>query len=347
MNIEEWIKKQTKNITINGKIDIAPSRYDDYIDEDTLKEAMNDWENISDKERSNYSHFSDFFCESMYEKFGHDAVAYEIQHVMDTLSSRAADVSDEFYDEFDALCDEYSAEEIVEDIGGIEVNFDAAEFLNHDYHLNFILGTSEERNYSWGLIGRCFCQKEVREDDFKNCLCYLIRQQGHSVEDVILGYRRKVNGIERKQCMFVDSVIEELTQATSITGSTALTVCVSGSGKDLLDLLDAVYKKDKSLVFSRRTTVGLFDPFCGGGSLLEIALEKPFEIPAHMVYDIQVEGANTQCRGYTVDSVYGLIGYVWEIGNASLQEESRIAKRSQGITREEYCLCRQGLRAAL
>lgn len=44
--------------------------------------------------------------------------------------------------------------------------------------------------------------------------------------------------------------------------------------------------------------------------MLEFKLDKPFVVPAGMVREIQIEGAEN--RGYSVDNVYGLVGGCWK-----------------------------------
>lgn len=68
-----------------------------------------------------------------------------------------------------------------------------------------------------------------------------------------------------------------------------------------------------SLVFEKGTC-GLFNPVHGSGSVLEVKLNKPFEIKFTGKEDfnaIQVEDAKKN-YGYTVNEVYGLMGSVWE-----------------------------------
>lgn len=56
---------------------------------------------------------------------------------------------------------------------------------------------------------------------------------------------------------------------------------------------------------------GLFDYYNGGGSVLELDLEKDVKISEKNIYMIQVERVKP-CRGYSVDEVYGLTGSCWK-----------------------------------
>lgn len=54
---------------------------------------------------------------------------------------------------------------------------------------------------------------------------------------------------------------------------------------------------------------GLYDPWSGGGSVLEIELDKDVKLP--IKYTIFcVEGC--KMHGYDIDEVYGLIGSCWK-----------------------------------
>lgn len=61
-----------------------------------------------------------------------------------------------------------------------------------------------------------------------------------------------------------------------------------------------------------RGTCGLFDPIFGGGSILEVVLEKPFEIKAFTkdkndrFYDSWIQIEDGDCYGYSVQYIYGL-----------------------------------------
>ena len=55
---------------------------------------------------------------------------------------------------------------------------------------------------------------------------------------------------------------------------------------------------------------GLFNPWNGGGSVLEVQLEKDIEIPLSILFDVSMDGEKTY--GYDVNEVYGLCGDAWD-----------------------------------
>ncbi len=79
------------------------------------------------------------------------------------------------------------------------------------------------------------------------------------------------------------------------------------------------------MAIQKGTMVGLFNPWNGSGSYLEIELEKEVLIPSKMVFRIQIEGAKNK-YGYTVNQTYGLVGSAWkETGGAVVVKKETAA----------------------
>ena len=56
---------------------------------------------------------------------------------------------------------------------------------------------------------------------------------------------------------------------------------------------------------------GLFDVWSGGGSLLEIELDKDVVLPIKCIWHAEIETGKSE-YGYSVNSVYGLVGSAWD-----------------------------------
>lgn len=63
-----------------------------------------------------------------------------------------------------------------------------------------------------------------------------------------------------------------------------------------------------SLVVGKETEVGLYDPWSGAGSLLEIQLEKDVRIPIKYIWTALPDGG----QGYAIKSVYGTNDSLWK-----------------------------------
>jgi hypothetical protein len=61
------------------------------------------------------------------------------------------------------------------------------------------------------------------------------------------------------------------------------------------------------LTISIEKNCGLYDPWNGAGSVLEIELEKPVKIPKKYI-EMHIDG----CRGYGVDEIYGMCSSFWK-----------------------------------
>ncbi len=76
--------------------------------------------------------------------------------------------------------------------------------------------------------------------------------------------------------------------------------------------------KSKSyIVIDKNTECGLFDPWSGGGSVLEVRLDNDVRLPIKYAL-FTVDGVKTY--GYDVDEVYGLIDSCWSYGIKEIKE---------------------------
>lgn len=103
---------------------------------------------------------------------------------------------------------------------------------------------------------------------------------------------------------FIKSVIEELENLTSGVGM--LTFCVNAN---LLDILEI--KEKNKIIVSKDTICGLFDPFGGGGSVLEIELIKDVVIPKENIGRIWIDESRSS-RYDNIHSVYGVSDGMWK-----------------------------------
>ena len=122
---------------------------------------------------------------------------------------------------------------------------------------------------------------------------------------------------------FIESTIEELENLPSYMAT--LTFLVNMKLFDYFDLRDAMNAEKKlnnsytfadrkgkgTITISKDTMCGLFDVWSGGGSLLEIELDKDVVLPIKCIWHAEIETGKSE-YGYSVDSVYGLVGSAWD-----------------------------------
>lgn len=215
------------------------------------------------------------------------------------------------YRKFNLNCD------ILEEAGynGIDVNLE--DLLdNTELYLNVMFATDQEQDYDMSSIVTTFgswkepCPRD--KTDFDNALTYLIHQQGHTVQEVYDCLSANPDGFSLNyQTNFIESVVDDIVNNSS-EGCSELCVLVELSGQDIITFFDMILKNDYYIEFGTDTELGIFNEWSGCGGLLDINLEKNFVVPVNMVRNIQIEGAGKENDGYTVNSVYGILGSCWK-----------------------------------
>lgn len=145
-------------------------------------------------------------------------------------------------------------------------------------------------------------------------------------------YRKDGNYVTREvhEDRFVESCIQEFENLPSHMGT--LTFLLKIKLLDLFDLIELQKRefddngkydprlntKSKSyIVIDKNTECGLFDPWSGGGSVLEVRLDNDVRLPIKYAL-FTVDGVKTY--GYDVDEVYGLIDSCWSYGIKEIKE---------------------------
>lgn len=208
------------------------------------------------------------------------------------------------------------------------------ELMDEKLKVNIMLTTDSERDFDFGVLmdmrENLSEGYEVPFDVMDNALVKLAEMQGYLFDDLKAAYNcYQEDGF--KDCLakhgkFLATACDELANMTNIMNTVTVLAEVPVSELPLLCSPGYEFKIDKS------TPVGIFAPWVGGGSLLELDLEKPITIPSEMVFDVQVEGVKCD-QGYTVDEVYGLVpsawGYSLKVEVAEV-EQPREEKGSEG-----------------
>lgn len=195
-------------------------------------------------------------------------------------------------------------------------------FLNDEVCVNFLLGTEEELNGDF--------------TDIKGSLEMLLKNQGYGMGDLkkteadfqrmflkSTSLDEKIDIFNHQHSEFLTSVCSELDNHVNSMG--CLTVLAKMSYKDLAEF----FQRDehgsvipKEIILPKETMVGIFNPWNGSGSLMEICLEKELTLSNQQIWDYQIEGAKVQ--GYTVKETYGFVDDAWkapvsELNNAKNQ----------------------------
>ena len=167
----------------------------------------------------------------------------------------------------------------------------------------------------------------------ESSLLWLVRQQKKKLKmDMVLKAINKNRDLGINEQLpipnddkFINSCIEEWENLCSSMGT--LTFCVRMSIGEFLKLKDWTEEYKRNLKYGIRTefenkiskskltidksvTCGLYNPWSGGGSLMEIALEKDVVIPLSMIHYAGCDDG--KLYGYGVGEVYGVNRSFWE-----------------------------------
>lgn len=196
--------------------------------------------------------------------------------------------------------------------------YPSEHFLKQEFFVNIMLDTGDG-NYDYTLNGIYPCwygRPEDRIDD-KSSLLWLARQQGYTKTQL---WRALQDGDMADPKGFLESCRVELANLPSHMST--LTFLVRMTFEDLITLNRCIRLQDRNghfydakknpycgyIVISKDTMTGLYDPWFGGGSVLEIQLEKDVRLPIRFIRSALPDG----CDGYSIDSVYGLCRSAWE-----------------------------------
>lgn len=232
---------------------------------------------------------------------------------------------------------------------------DYGHFLGHEMKVNIMLRTDNEHNNEYTTIHEQYVamttpdeltrpDESLKEDSMLVCL---LKQQGHTLDELQatmndynkffydaaypngnhvqhfdedgkeLNLSGKLELFNKTHNAFLTSVCQELENQTYDMG--VMTVLAKMSIEDFIKMQNG----DKEITFSNDCMIGIYNPWNGSGSVLEIELEKDFVFSSDMIRDVQIEGVKPQWE-YTVDDAYGLVGSCWK-------EPKAISEQTKGL----------------
>lgn len=104
---------------------------------------------------------------------------------------------------------------------------------------------------------------------------------------------------------FLSTVCQELDNMGYSFG--VVTVLANMSMNDYAKML----QQDSEVTMPKGCMLGVFAPWNGSGSVLEIELDKDLTFNREDIYDVQIEGVKPD-QGYTVNQTYGLVSSAWQ-----------------------------------
>lgn len=243
-----------------------------------------------------------------------------IERLWDWYQTDEWDIIDNLVDDFRAKTDPKLLEDanIIED-GNLDDDMIREEFmdiiyvdypedwaLSQEFCFNIIVSNGDD-NYDFWLNEHIVDEDgKVDENAEKAGLVWLAKQQGYTLEEVVEALN--CNGTIHQMKPFLSSVNNEVYNGY---GCEALTFCVK------MTLGQAIALKEKmksnpngSIVLDKKAECGLFDPWSGGGSVLEIACEKDVEIPFKNIWKFYIDARRSN-RYDSIHNVYGTGDSIW------------------------------------
>lgn len=286
-DLKEQILKDIKD---HGEIEI----YVDYRDFEDLEYYVVDFKNIDD------------FCDNLYNSY--QEVIFEYQDNIIIELSKKYDIkydSEDFEELKDIVCENLIVEVPIQ------------KFLNKEVRVNILTNFYNELNSDFISNG---------------WLRWIMKSQGYKLSDYPMlkeyaNYRclRPVPGtsyysdpakddwndeeIKKYNNKFLKSILQEVNNQI-IDYMRTFTFLATITVEDYFRMKSGDYKAIK---FNKDVMCGLYNPWNGSGSLLEVELEKDVTVQKKNIYQVQLEGIKEKnCGGYKVDEVYGLVHSCWK-----------------------------------
>lgn len=178
--------------------------------------------------------------------------------------------------------------------------------LGQEFCFNFIVSNGDD-NYDFWLNEHIVDEDgKVDENAEKAGLVWLAKQQGHTLEELVEVLKDEDNVSTNK---FLASVSSEIYNGYSCE---ALTFCVEMTLGQAIALKERMKENSAgSIVLNKNTTCGLYNPWSGGGSLLDIACEKDIEIPFENIWKFYIDACKSN-RCDSIHNVYGTDSSLWK-----------------------------------
>lgn len=243
-----------------------------------------------------------------------------IEKLWDWYQESEWDIIDNLVDDFKAKTDPELLEDanIIED-GNLDdgdireelmdivyVDYPEDWALSQEFCFDIIVSNGDD-NYDFWLNEHIVDEDgKVDENAEKAGLVWLAKQQGHTLEEVVEALKDKdsLNANE-----FLASVSSEIYNGY---GCEAMTFCVKITLGQAINLKEKMKSNPNgSIIVDKRATCGLFNPWDGSGSILDISCEKDVKIPFENIWKFYVDESRSD-RYNSIHSVYGTDSSLWK-----------------------------------
>ena len=244
-----------------------------------------------------------------------------IERLWDWYQEQEWNIIDDLDDDFKAETDSKLLEDanIIED-GNLDDEMIREEFmdivyvdypedwaLSQEFCFNIIVSNGDD-NYDFWINEHIIDEDgKVDENAEKAGLVWLAKQQGYTLEEVVEALNS--NPTIQQMKLFPFSINNEVYNGY---GCEALTFCAKMTLGQAIDLKEKMKSNPNgSIVLDKNITCGLFNPWDGSGSILDISCEKDVEIPFENIWKFYIdEKRSRNCD--SIHNVYGTTDAFWK-----------------------------------
>lgn len=289
-----------KNIKIDNKVDLK-ALLDEYMSKNYGYDKVGDT-----YEYEMYADYRDELSDrTILKALDSKEPLSEIEYAIDSAYDYGADYRDDLYEDFIKFLDkkdvDYDSDEVIDYLNEY-VYFVAPydHFFRQKVKCHLIVDTGDANAEFTLNPNDMTTEEEIDDLSPKASIVWLAETQGYDIEQLKEALRGNYGDSK-----FLKSVYEEM--INNLGSLSALTFLLRATVKDLL----RVKEESLDVKVSPSVECGFFDVLNGGGSTLEIELEKPVTIPNEYiwVFEPDAEGGRV---AYTVDEVYGVSGSAYK-----------------------------------
>lgn len=178
--------------------------------------------------------------------------------------------------------------------------------LGQEFCFNIIVSNGDD-NYDFWINEHIVDEDgNVDENAEKAGIVWLAKQQGHTLEELVEVLKDEDNVSTNE---FLASVSSEVANGY---GCEALTFCVKMTLGQAIALKERMKSNPNgSIIIGKRATCGLFNPWDGSGSILDITCEKDVEIPFENIWKFYIDESRSD-RYDSIRNVYGTDSSLWK-----------------------------------
>lgn len=242
-----------------------------------------------------------------------------LEKLWDWYQEQEGDIIDDLVDDFkkkvdpelfrqadiieDGNIDDYMIRDIFMDTICVDYPVDWAE--NQEFCFNIIVSNGDDDYDFW--INEHIIDEDgkVDENAEKAGLVWLAKQQGYTLDQVVEILK---DGDIAEPKTFLETVLQEVANGY---GCEALTFCVKMTLGQAITLKERMESNPNgSIVLDKSVICGLFDPWAGSGSILDITCEKDVEIPFENIWKFYID-EKVSGNYDSIHNVYGVDSSLW------------------------------------